>query len=152
MIEGKDAMPVTYRYALMPEFKLIVYSDDGIVTPASLESSKEIIKDDPRFDPEMVMLLDFSNGSIQMTPAEMNLHVDFIEHHAQWSKIRRFAIVTSTPEQVAKALLYKKKAREAGGKYQAFSSIEAAIQWLHIPLRLQEKAIVKVKGFLNSSE
>lgn len=135
------------KHRMLTKAKLILYRDSGLVNKTSLVADKELMALDPQLNHCAAMLLDFSNAKIKLTTEEMEEHAKYIDTHPQWKRIKKFAILTQTPSQVAKALLYKKKARESSAKYEAFSTIEAALKWLKIPLTLRPMVLEESKEF-----
>jgi hypothetical protein len=53
------------------------------------------------------------------------------------SKIKRIAIVTDTPTQVAKTMLFIDGIKELNLPIKTFSSIEFAINWLHTGISIE---------------
>jgi hypothetical protein len=123
------------NYIIIPEIKLIVECYKGCLTDEEVLNHKNTMYGDNKYDPAFNVITDMRELEMQVQDDDdiKNLckFIDFLKNTPVG---RRGALLTSKPNQAVLAQLFKELARNTPIEYEVFSTIDAALIYVGLPL------------------
>jgi len=129
------------NFHIIESLGLIIVSHNNLLNQQSVEKIITEIKENPFFKEEYFVLIDIRNSYIKMTSEEVENMSDYVYDNLNETGLKKFAILASAL-QLNKAVEFVLNYKQSS-KYQVFSTLEAALYWLKIPL--QRKSQIEIK-------
>lgn len=122
------------NYIILKEFNLLIECHSGNL---DLDSYIDFVKKttlDPLFSKNMNYFIDLSDVVITASIDDIKIYNNFTEDHFQSDRKRRVALLTSSPNQMVFATLFKESNKQKLKEIEIFSTQESALEWLNSSL------------------
>lgn len=129
-------MNPSLKYKILTEIPVIVEYYEGLITLNDLIEFEIREMNDENYSPDLNTITDLRNAKLSALDYEVNEFVNFLKQTKGIVGNRKVAIITNTPDQVAITSLYSMYTKDLPIKNEVFSTIEAAISWLGLPVSL----------------
>lgn len=120
------------KYKILDELGLVIQITKGDLLIKKMKKTKIEVLNDPKFNFNYVFLIDIRFSRISMTVEELKSYGDFISSQLALTTEMKIAILTNTPDQVAKTTLYLFNSNLDVVEHRIFSTIEHSLRWLNI--------------------
>jgi hypothetical protein len=129
------------NFHIIENLGLIIVSHNDILNQESIETIISGLISNPFFKHKYNVLIDVRSSEITLTSEEIEMLSNFVYNNLKEIGIKKFALLASA-SQTNKAAEFVSNYRQSS-RYQAFSSIDAALYWLGIPI--ERKPQIKIK-------
>jgi len=119
-------------FQIIEGLKLIVVVHKNIITINSISQIIQEVLHNPYFKSDYSVIIDIRNANIKMSSDEIEETSKFVFDQLHHIDLKKLAII-ATMAQTKKAVEFVRFYRESS-KYQVFTSMEAALHWLKIPI------------------
>jgi hypothetical protein len=136
------------KYVILEKFNLIIQFFQGEIILSDLKKIKRNLFQDKFYNQDYKILADFRLSNI-------NLSIEDVEEYGKWigtklksSSSSSYAILTSTPEQVALSSIFISNENLKKDNYRVFSTMESSLNYLHLDtsnIEIIEAKINKLK-------
>jgi len=133
-----------YRYSILNNIGLIIQYHENNLTLNGIKRLKSEIIEDKHYNPEYVFLVDVRRAKIKMTGDELFEYGIWTKEIMKLKGLMRLAILTNDPEQVAVSTIYTLNEKMLPLKHQVFSTLDAALDWLHVDISNQNVVEVEI--------
>ncbi len=123
-----------YKYLIIKKVGLVIQFHQNELTYNGIKKLKLDIINDKDFNPNFGFLIDIRKAKITMTAEELEDYGDFVADNLKLEELKRLAILTEHPGQVAMSMIYSLNERLKPLQYRIFSTLDGAIHWLHIDI------------------
>ena len=126
-------MEAVIRYKLLKEHNLHIVYVEGKVNFFDLLSYMNKLYKDKNYSPDYNVIDDLRNAQLEFSQEDIKKCIKIFEVKSESmtrTNLTKFAILTKTPEQVVKAFLYRKYAKNLSVVFEVFSTVFSAIDWL----------------------
>ena len=123
-----------YKYLIIKKVGLMIQFHQNELTLKGIKKLKLDIINDKDFNPNFGFLIDIRKAKITMTVEELDDYGNFVADNLKLEGLKRLALLTEQPEQVAKSMIYTLNKRLKPLQYETFSTLDGAIHWLHIDI------------------
>jgi hypothetical protein len=126
-------------YKIIPELKLIVeFATGKLDYEIAVELKRSLIGDqDYNENYNFITILHFCE--INYTKAEIAKYKSFLTENNKVPGKRRSALLTNTPNNAAFSVIYRQELRNFPMRFEIFTTLKAALNWLQIPLKEEKK-------------
>ncbi|WP_166967193.1 hypothetical protein [Yeosuana marina] len=94
---------------------------------------KQTIINDSKYNPEYNVIIDLRLADVKMTPNELQRYGNWVQDILNDTK-KNMALLTSNPNQVTSATLYRLNDNFTNLNYEVFSTMEAALRHIDIDI------------------
>ncbi|WP_319499831.1 hypothetical protein [uncultured Draconibacterium sp.] len=123
--------------------KLVLVSHNSLLDQQSVGNVISELKNNPFFHEEYVVLIDIRNANTKLSLEEIEKLSDFVFQNLAETGVKKFAIL-ATISQINKTVHFVRNYRQSY-KYQVFSSIEAALHWLQVPIQRKTQIEIRLR-------
>jgi len=126
-------MDKAFDYSIIGQLKLVIqYHHREISLEEGMTLKNEILRNSD-FRSDFSFLIDIRNTSEFVCPDCITEYGDWLGKNVKLTGLKRLAIVTDKPSQVANSTIFMLNSNLSEFNYRIFSTIAGAIQWLTIP-------------------
>lgn len=126
-----DSNPsIKNTYCIVKEKHLIVEYHKGIGTYGDAMAFRKEQATDPNFSPDFDMIADLRDLTFDVDILGLKSLVEFYHQNKNLMGVRRVAIITETPMQVAFATIYKQLHTTLPQSLKVVSTVGAAVNWV----------------------
>lgn len=143
-------MEGVYKYSILEDFKLIIQFYQNDITLSGMKKMKQSLLQDKCYNSDFRILTDLRLSNISTTIEEVEEYGKWIGEKLKSVRFNSNVILTSTPQQVSKAILFNLNKNLKDINYTIFSSLEGSLKHLDIDIsnigiieNVIEKMIVK---------
>ena len=138
------------KYKILKQKKLVIeiYKNDLFFRDA--EELKKRIFEDGEFCQGLNFLIDVRKTTYNVTSNQLKKYRDFIISNLEPKAIKKIALLTNKPEQVAHGLLFGYNQSKLLYNYNVFSTLEAAVKWLEIDYIKSENISLEIDKLSNA--
>jgi hypothetical protein len=123
------------NFIIIPEIKIIVECYKGCLSDEEVLNHKAAMYNDNQYDPAFNVITDIRELEMQVqADDDIKKLSEFIDFLKNTPVGRRGALLTSKPNQAVLAQLFKELARNTVIEYEVFSTLDAAMIYVGIPL------------------
>jgi hypothetical protein len=133
-----------YKYVILEKINLIIQFFQGEIILSDLKKMRQNLFQDKYYNPNYRILADFRLSNI-------NLSIEDVEEYGKWigtklnsSSSSSYAILTSTPKQVALSSIFISNENLKKDNYRVFSTMESSLNYLHIDISNIETIETKI--------
>lgn len=126
------------NYIILKDFNLLIECHSGNL---DLKSYIDFVKRttlDPLFSKNMNYYIDLSNVVVTASINDIRIYNNFTEDNFQCDRKRRVALLTSSPNQMVFATLFKNSNTQKLKEIEVFSTKESALEWINSSLSKKE--------------
>jgi hypothetical protein len=137
------------KHQILPEIKVTVEYFSGLINLDDLIKHRNILADDNEFNPVDILIADFRYAHLNLKKMDILAFIDFMRSTKKLLGDRRAAILTNTPNQVVASSIYISNLKDLPMKVNFFSTLNAAIGWVHLPINdmdLIDETLKKMKN------
>lgn len=127
------SMSNCYKYLIFSSLKLIIQFHQNDLTFEGIKSLKKKIIADSKYRAEYNFIIDLRLADIKMTPNELQRYGNWVQDVLN-DKHKSMALLTSNPNQVTSATLYRLNDSFTTLHYEVFSTMEAALRHIDIDI------------------
>ena len=126
-------MKDSHQYKILPEYKLNLQVYRGKVTlDIMFDSMKDLVNDND-YKVSNNGIVDFREAELEFKNKELEILLSFLQELKITSILRKIALLTNTPNQVAFIMLFSHLAESSTNiDYKVFSTFEGAMKFLRI--------------------
>lgn len=140
-----------FTYKIIPELKLVIEFGYGTLNfEKGLSFKLEEVKD-KAFDPTFNFLVVYTDVHVQFSKKDINHYVDLLKEHTEIIGKRKSAMLTKTPNHVVFNYLYREALKEFPMTFEIFSTLDAALKWLGVPIENSAKIKSLIDNFIESA-
>ncbi len=121
---------------------LLIVSHNNLVDQSSVDKIITKIKSNPFFKEEYFVLIDITKANIQQSSEDIENLSNFVYDNLKETGLKKFAIL-ATSAQLNRAVEFVHNYKQSS-KYQVFSTLEAALNWLRIPQQNKQQIEIKI--------
>lgn len=143
-------MEGVYKYSILEDLKLIIQFYQNDITLSGMKKMKQSLLQDKCYNSDFRILTDLRLSNISTTIEEVEEYGKWIGEKLKSVRFNSNVILTSTPQQVSKAILFNLNKNLKDINYTIFSSLEGSLKHLDIDIsnigiteNVIEKMIVK---------
>lgn len=122
-----------YKYLIINPLKLIIQFHQYDLTFDGIKKLKESIMNDNEYNAEYNFIIDLRLADVKMTPNELQRYGNWVQDVLN-RKDKNLALLTSNPNQVTNATLYKLNDNFKNLHYDVFSTMESALRHVDIDI------------------
>lgn len=140
-------MADVYEYSILKDIGLIIQYHQNNITLNKMKQLKTDIINDKDFNPKFGFIVDIRNANVNLTENELLEYGNWVRENLKLTGLMRLVLLTSTPDQVTKTIIFSLNENISPLHYKTFSTLAASIKWLTIDLSnldLIEKEIEKL--------
>lgn len=128
----EDRCVGAYRgsYVIIPSKWLVIEYHEGIGVVDDAKKSRKKLSADISYSSNYNVILDVRNLLIDASIKDVWLYIEFLLNNPKIAGVRRTAILTQTPQQVAIATLFQEHSRMLPQQVIVVSTIGAALHWV----------------------
>lgn len=119
-------MKSVYKYLIIKPLKLIIQFHQNDLTLEDIKALKQSIIDDPDYSASFNFIIDLRLADIKMTPDELQGYGNWVEEALNDEK-KHMSLLTSNPQQVSSAFIFKLNDNFKNLSYEVFSTVEGAL-------------------------
>jgi hypothetical protein len=126
------------NFIILKDFNLLIECHSGNL---DLKSYIDFVKRttlDPLFSKNMNYFIDLCNVVVTASIDDIIIYNNFINDNFQCDKKRRVALLTSSPNQMVFATLFKNSNTQKLKEVEVFSTKESALNWINSRLNKEE--------------
>lgn len=126
------------NYLILKDFNLLIECHSGNL---DLQSYVDFVKRtslDPLFSKNMNYFIDLSHVVVTASLDDIKKYIDFTEENFKSERKRRVALLTSSPNQMVFATLFKNSNTQKLKEIEVFSTKDIALDWLNGNLKKDE--------------
>lgn len=117
-------------YKILPELRLFLEYYSGPITLKELIGIKKKEITDKDYDPTFNAIGDLRDADFQVSVPDIVEYHDFVKNTPNVSGKRKTAMLTKTPSQVARSLLYQMESRDMPMSFRIVSVMASALEWV----------------------
>ena len=121
-----------YRYCILKEIGLIIQFHQNDLTLEGIKKLKLDIINDKDFSPDYKFIVDVRLTTVVLDEYELEQYGNFVSENLKLTGSQKLALLTDTPEQAAKSIIYTLNKKIHPLKYGIYSTLEASLNWLDI--------------------
>jgi hypothetical protein len=122
-------------YIIIPDIKIIVECYKGYLSEEEVLNHKNAMYKDKQYDPAFNVITDMRELEMQVqADDDIKKLGEFINFLKNTPIERKGALLTSKPNQAVMAQLFKELARNTVIEYEVFSTLDAAMIYVGLPL------------------
>jgi len=125
-------MQGTYKYIILEDIQLIVIQFQQEITYEGLKNFVKIILLNESLSPMYKMLIDLRDSQIKIAISEIEKFSNLMHNNVAIFESSVVSILTKTPDQVTKAIIYSYSSNNRNKNCKVFSTLEIAIHNLNI--------------------
>tara|TARA_R110001592_G_scaffold76429_2_gene230667 strand:- start:974 stop:1405 length:432 start_codon:yes stop_codon:yes gene_type:complete len=122
-----------YKYLIISNLNLIIQFHQNDLTFEGIKKLKQTIINDSKYNPEYNVIIDLRLADVKMTPNELQRYGNWVQDILNDTK-KNMALLTSNPNQVTSATLYRLNDNFTNLNYEVFSTMEAALRHIDIDI------------------
>jgi len=122
-----------YKYLILNKLKLIIQFHQNDLTFDEIKKLKQSIIVDPNYDASFNYIIDLRLTNVKMSLNELQLYGNWVQETLSTNH-KNLALLTSNPNQVSNALLFKLNDNFKSLYYEVFSTMEGALGHVNIDL------------------
>ncbi|QGY47623.1 hypothetical protein GM418_29330 [Maribellus comscasis] len=138
----------SHHILITERLKLVIVTHKNVLTQESIQLFVQEVLQNPFFKPDYNVLIDIRNSVINMSIGEIEECSNHLFQQLNKIKLKKLAILTKTASQAIKAVEFVHFYKQSS-LFQVFSSIEATLSWLEIPII--RKSQIKLKLYYLSN-
>lgn len=119
-------------YKIIRELNLVVEYYQGDLTAHDIMGNKKATTEDVDFKKDDSVVLDLRDANVQMDKNDMEKMVAFFKGNSVFQGDKKAVYLTSKPKEVANTMLFSMLVNKYRIQPQSVSTLEAAVQFLHI--------------------
>lgn len=142
------------NYKIIKEKLLVVEYHEGVGTVDDAKHFRITQAADSSYSPNYNIITDIRNFAFNVSKQDILLYVEFLLDNPQSVGVRRNAILTQTPNQVAIVTLFQQLEQILPQTMKVVSTVGAALRWVETDLSHGEfdTIIKEMKGELESNK
>jgi hypothetical protein len=121
-----------YKYKIIKDAGLVIQYHRNDLTYEDAKKLKIKILNDVDFSPDFSFLIDVREARSKVTNESTKNYGDFVSDNLVSKGLKKIAILTDTPEQVANATIFALEQGYVSSQYKIFSTLKGAARWLNI--------------------
>jgi hypothetical protein len=136
------------KYVILEKFNLIIQFFQGEIILSDLKKIKRNLFQDKFYNPDYKILADFRLSNSNMSIEDVEEYGKWIGTKLKSSNASSYAILTSTPKQVALSSIFVSNEHLKKDNYRVFSTMESSLNYLHLDtsnIEIIEAKINKMK-------
>jgi len=122
-----------YKYLILNKLKLIIQFHQNDLAFDEIKQLKQSIIVDPNYDDSFNYIIDLRLTNVKMSFKELQLYGNWVQETLSTNH-KNLALLTSNPNQVSNALLFKLNDNFKSLYYEDFSTMEGALGHVNIDL------------------
>lgn len=122
-----------YKYLILNKLKLIIQFHQNDLTFDEIKKLKQSIIVDSNYDASFNYMIDLRLTNVKMSLKELQLYGNWVQETLNTNH-KNLALLTSNPNQVSNAILFKFNDNIKSLHYEVFSSMEGALGHVNIDL------------------
>lgn len=126
---------------IIESLRLLLVYHHNLLNQKSIGRTIAEVHTNPFFREEYLILIDIRNAKIEIDTDEIEALATFVYEKLGHTALQKFAVLASNA-QTSKTVQFVRNYKHSS-KYQVFSTLEAALNWLKIPL--QRKSQIQLK-------
>ena len=126
------------NYIILKDYNLLIECHSGNLDSKSYIDFVKRTTLDPLFSNNMNYYIDLSNVVVTASIDDIIIYNNFINDNFQCDKKRRVALLTSSPNQMVFATLFKNSNTQKLKEVEVFSTKENALNWINSRLNKEE--------------
>lgn len=142
------------NYKIIKEKSLVVEYHQGVGTVDDAKNFRKTQAADSSYSPNYNIIADIRNFAFSVSKQDILLYAEFLLANPQSVGVRRNAILTQTPHQVAIVTLFQQLEQMLPQTIKVVSTVGAALRWVETDLthREFEFIIKEMKGELERNK
>jgi hypothetical protein len=120
-------MQSVYKYSIIKNLNLILQFHQNEITVEGLKKLKQDIYNDKDYNPDFFVLMDIRFATIKMNQEELIQLMNWINENSKSSGKYPTIIITDSPEQVAKSMMYRVNDKIKKFQIRIFSTLEKSL-------------------------
>lgn len=133
------------KYRILEDIGLIIQYHEKSLTYSGMKNLSQEIINDKAFNPDYGFIIDVRRTNLIITEKELHEYGNWMKDNLGLKGCRQVAILTSTPDQVAKFTLFMLNEHLSGINILIFSTINAAVYFLNIGSQAIESITNEIK-------
>ena len=136
------------QYKIISELKIIVEYYSGVIRLVDIIEQRNILIEDPGFNPQFNMIFDFRDAHFDIMPQEIHDYVDYLKSKPKFLNRRFAAALAIKPNETAIFLIFISRTVTLPQHAQVFSTIDAAFNFVsvsHDDEKVVEEAFEELK-------
>lgn len=122
-----------YKYLILTKLKLIIQFHQNDLTFDEIKKLKQTILIDPDYDTRFNYIIDLRLTHVKMSLNELQLYGNWVQETLSTNH-KNLALLTSNPNQVSNALLFKLNDNLKSLHYEVYSSMAGALGHVNVDL------------------
>jgi len=135
-------------FQIVQGLRLVIVVHRNNLTREGISEMLNDVLQNPFFQSDFSVVIDIRNAEISMETDEIEGISKLAYGQLSKTGLKKLAILTKTLSQTNKAVEFVRFYKEST-KYQVFTTLEAALHWLHIPMERKTQIEVRL-GWMNS--
>jgi len=135
---------------IIESLRLLLVSHHNLLNQESIGRTIAEVNTNPFFREEYLILIDIRNAKIEIDTDEIEELATFVFEKLGHTALQKFAVLASNA-QTDKTVHFVRNYKHSS-KYQIFSTLEAALNWLKIPQQRKSQIQLKLDYLSQLSE
>jgi len=131
-------MKTYIHYKILPELNLILEYYGGKINLNDVINHKSLEIRDIDYNENYHFISDMRDAEFNIISQDFNEYLNFLNKNNKVIGQRKSAILTNTPNQVAITSLFKSKSKHFPVRFEIFSTLEGAFNWVNLSKDLHE--------------
>lgn len=132
---------------ILESLSLVIVSHNSMLNEHSVGNVITELKNNPFFQEKYVVLIDIRNADTKISVDEIEKLSSFVYENLDGTDLKKLAIL-STTQQINKTVQFVRNYKRSS-KYQVFSTLDAALHWLKVPLQKKSEVEIKLQYLKN---